>query len=193
MKLLILGILGIVGLFLIFNVPVLYDTIGNRVASMLAGYTGGGTAVDESTEDRILLTRWGIEWFKQRPLLGWGIDNYRIVLTTFHPNYPISYYAHNNYVELLVDVGVVGTLVYYYIHVKCMKSALKMRKHLTLEQFFFAGILFTIVLCDVGIVSYFDKYLQVILLGCWQVLTDKHFTNQGRSHNISLTGSDPQS
>lgn len=37
-------------------------------------------------------------------------------------------YAHNNYVELLVDLGLVGTVAYYYIYVSALIKGIKLKK-----------------------------------------------------------------
>lgn len=98
---------------LITKVPSLYNIIGRRLLDFLGIFFGKSIA-NSSTQERQYLIRTGIEFFKEKPLIGWGIDNYR---------YMNSYktYAHSNLVELLVDVGLVGTILFlriYYITLK---------------------------------------------------------------------------
>lgn len=59
--------------------------------------------------------------FKEKPLLGYGIDNYS-VLSRY------GTYSHNNYTELLVGTGILGILLYYYVYVKIFKYSNRIRK-----------------------------------------------------------------
>ena len=55
-------------IWVVFNVPVVYELVGNRIESMISGFNGEKT--DSSTSTRMYLIEEGIEWFKEKPLLG---------------------------------------------------------------------------------------------------------------------------
>ncbi|WP_176483799.1 O-antigen ligase family protein [Bacillus sp. FJAT-45066] len=63
----------------------------------------------------------GIELFKNKPFLGYGIDNYSIAST-------FGTYSHNNYIELLVSLGSFGLVFYYYIYVKTLSYSYRIHK-----------------------------------------------------------------
>ena len=58
------------------------------------------------------LIKLGINAFFDSPLLGIGIGNTRLVVLQ---NMGFDYYLHNNYLEILASVGVLGAIPYYYM------------------------------------------------------------------------------
>lgn len=63
---------------------------------------------------------WSIRWdyiaqawqgIKERPLLGWGLDNFRYVSAKFQsPGGGWSWYTHNHYLEMFTELGIIGGL-----------------------------------------------------------------------------------
>lgn len=49
-------------------------------------------------------TAW--KMFSQKPILGWGWNAFAILAG-------YGYYCHNNYLEIMVSMGIVGFLIYY--------------------------------------------------------------------------------
>lgn len=173
LKIISIVIVAMIGCYLLFNIPILYDTVGNRILSLISGLTGHKTVMDASAKTRMNLIFWGIEWFKKKIWIGYGIDNYRVVLHMYHSDYPLSFYAHNNYVELLVDVGVIGFSLYYFLYVLCFIKGFLQRKSLSKCQVLFIGVLLTLVINEYGLVSYYDKYVQILILLSWITINNK--------------------
>lgn len=170
-KIAIVLCIGILGYYFLVNIPFLYSMAGHRIESMISGLFGTDTTVvDSSTSTRLNLIQWGIEWFKKRAWLGYGIDNYRFVLHSYHPNWSLAYYAHNNYIELLVDVGIVGTLVYYLNYVRILLTFIKNIQKITNVELLFIGILVALMVSEYGLVTYYDKYIQILLLIIWMFI-----------------------
>ena len=74
---------------------------------------------DPSTQTRIIAWRTSFEAFKERPLLGWGPDNY-VVAYQLHYDPSLAKYgetwldrAHNKIFDLLVMYGALGTVAYF--------------------------------------------------------------------------------
>ena len=77
--------------------------------------------IEESTAARLIVWDIGFESFKDRPLLGWGPENFRF---GFEQNFDNRLYlkenlkeiwfdrAHNVFVDTLVSVGIIGLLAY---------------------------------------------------------------------------------
>lgn len=162
-------LIGIV-YFAIINIPILYDMVGHRIESMIAMLLGNTSAADASSITRFRLISWGMEWHKQKPLVGYGIDNYRAVLQIYHPDYPSSYYAHNNYVELLVDVGIVGLVLYYWNYILIFIRGIRYRNKITNYEILFLGMLVALMINEYGLVSYYNKYIQILFLLIWIVM-----------------------
>jgi len=64
------------------------------------------------------MVSWKISWsaFKERPLLGWGLENYILAFAKhYDPNWPITEWfdkAHSNFWEFSVTAGILGLLSY---------------------------------------------------------------------------------
>lgn len=71
---------------------------------------GGDKSGDNS---RVFLLLWGIDWFLEKPLLGHGINCFRVLSDQTLMFAGKNFYAHNNYIELLVGVGIIGFIIYY--------------------------------------------------------------------------------
>lgn len=95
------GFVVLVGAIAIMNVPVLYNMLGYRFVGVVSG-----TSVEGSYIGRSRMIKLGLEWFVRSPIVGYGVEAFRAMS-------PWNTYAHTNYVELLVDLGAVGVLIYY--------------------------------------------------------------------------------
>lgn len=161
---------GIIGYYALLHVPFLYSMAGHRIESMIAGMLGTDTLVDSSTSTRLNLIQWGLEWFRERKWLGYGIDNYRFVLHSFHSNWSLAYYAHNNYVELLVDVGLIGTIAYYFNYIRMLVISIGNIRKITKTELLFIGLLIALLISEYGLVTYYDKYVQIVLVIIWMYI-----------------------
>lgn len=132
----------------------LYETIGYRFEGLVNLMTGAGE-VDRSTLSRMGMINAGLELWNHRPVLGYGIDTYK-VMSGF------GVYAHNNYIELLADLGLVGTLVYYSYYVYIIPLLLA-RKTMDMEKWYWLGIMVALLIFDYAGISYNLFYVQLFL------------------------------
>ncbi len=158
------------GLFIIIMVAVcicvlklpIFEPIVQRFNSMI-NITNSSNMMntDSSTLERIKMFEIGWIQFSKTPFLGIGIGCSGIL--TFNE---IGYftYLHNNYIELLATVGIIGTLLFYnfYYHIfKKLKNMIKDRDSLAIITF----IILTIqIFMDFGSVSYFSKTTYIYFL-----------------------------
>ena len=169
-KIVVALLAGAIGYYALLHISFLYSMAGHRVESMIAGILGTDAVVDSSTSTRLNLIQWGLEWFKERKWLGYGIDNYRFVLHSFHSNWSLAYYAHNNYVELLVDVGLIGTIAYYFNYIKIMAISVANVRKIAKTELLFIGVFVALLISEYGLVTYYDKYVQVVLIIIWMFI-----------------------
>lgn len=110
--------------------------------------------VDASTEVRMDLIIEGLNVFYENPLFGIGIAN---------SSYAVSQqiYLHNNYVELLACVGIIGTILYYSVYVYLIYKLWKKRNKYSLVVLVI--FLLNLVL-DFAKVSYYDKGTYIYFL-----------------------------
>ena len=119
--LLIIAVLLLVFLYLIFNVELLYQVIGQRIEDVLLLFrTGEG---DSSSEKRISLIQYGWSLFCEHPVFGRGISTFYA-----YSKQGVGFlaYSHNNYLELLVGVGAAGLLLYYALPVRATAYSMKL-------------------------------------------------------------------
>ena len=109
---------------------------------------------DDSLEERQFLIRRAAELWAGSPLIGYGFDSFRSVSGT-------SCYAHNNYMELLANGGLLGLCLFYMIHIQILRRArwLALTQRLSLYCFV-AGLL----AADFGYVSYMSKQTVMLLM-----------------------------
>jgi len=81
----------------------------------------------------------GLFLFKQRPLLGFGINNFR---EYYGSKTGLYTYTHNNFLELLVGVGLLGFFIYYSIYI--ISFYLLIKKYFKTKQDIY--LLFNLVL-----------------------------------------------
>lgn len=145
----------------------LYNFIGHRIETMINGVLGIGST-DGSTMFRLELIEWGVQWFKEQPILGYGMDNYRYLLGFKNTWAGASgTYAHNNFIELAVNVGIVGSVIYYYIYYKIIYKLMKKLKVRNKTDIFILGFIIALLINEYGLVTYSSKYIQVVIAICW--------------------------
>lgn len=125
----------------------------------LFGSNSGITVVDKSTTERIYLIERAKEVWVEHPFLGVGWDNYR-----FYND--LQLYAHNNYVELLSCLGLVGFLIYYsYFARKIIYVFSNMIQHKRYsEDILFLGLSAGMFMQDVGTMTMYSRARMIILL-----------------------------
>ena len=159
-------LLAVVGMVLVFiallKVDFLYTLIGYRIEGMINGFLGAGE-IDASTTTRLGLIADGLTWFKENPIWGYGLSNFK-ALCAIYRSWGSVYYAHNNYVELLVDCGLVGTFIYYSLLIGLLIKGGITWKKLNAQQLMLLGMLLVMLICDYGMVTYFDIFSQLMYL-----------------------------
>lgn len=152
---------AVVGLsyYAMMHVEFAYNLIGRRIQSMISGFMGEAT--DSSTSTRLRLISNGLAWFRIKPWFGYGLSNFSAMNLMYNGS---VYYAHNNYVELLVDCGIVGTILYYFIYVLIFSETAKNKTLHRNAKSMLIGLLVCFLVGDYGMVSYNHAIFQLILM-----------------------------
>ena len=127
-------------------------------------YLSGHGAVGLSINQRTHLNSIGIDIFKDNPVVGIGIDNAKIVVER---KIGIKdYYLHNNYLEMLADGGVIGFIVYYWIHIFLISKLIKYNDLGNPEFSVCLVLLCLFLLMDMFMVSYLNKttYFRMMII-----------------------------
>lgn len=164
LHLFLLGIMAISVLVLLITDKNLYNIIGWRFESMLEYFITDKTASDTSLELRNYFIDFAKILFKEKPLFGQGFVNFSILLST-ESNINAETYAHNNYLEILADLGVIGLVVYYWFYitllVKLIINLVKSR-NATLSSLAIAMLISQLIL-EVGVVSMASFFPQIVI------------------------------
>jgi O-antigen ligase len=119
---------------------------------------------DSSYRTRAEMIQQGIQFWRQAPLFGNGTDAFRSLSGK-------GTYSHNNYVELLCDLGILGVTLFYALHAQVVVHALRVHRTLKISVCIFIGMM---VLADIGYVSYNSKQAIMILMLLMAVTTSRY-------------------
>lgn len=140
--------------YAIMHIPVLYGSIGYRIEGMIKGFQNGQG--DASTNARIKFIADAMRVFKENRWFGVGQDGYR------YENIYEPVYSHNNYVELLANLGILGFILYYSVFVVVLvKSFKQLRKNLLPMT-----TLIIMLIIDISMVSYSCEMSYVLFAFC---------------------------
>jgi len=121
-----------------------------RLFSMLSGENVNEGSINE----RASMAMDGLRLWMEKPILGWGTNQFRFISG-------YDKYAHNNYVELLSNNGIVGFTVYYLMIAALLVLGAKLIRHpdraKSAQGWFTLTALIVIIVWDFALVSYYSK------------------------------------
>lgn len=156
------------GYWLTMSVSSLYQLVGSRIETMLNGIRGVGE-VDASTATRLDLVEYGIEWFREAPWIGHGADGFRALMGTYHPD-RTAVYAHNNFIEILVDFGLIGLVLFYWVYVLIIGKGLARVSTLRPLQTMILSMMVALLIIEYGFVDYYSRVFMPFVAVAWVVV-----------------------
>ena len=118
-----------IGVFLAIVVGLLVWIGGAELSKRIA--TAGPGHSELSSDIRSYINRDGLRMFLKKPVLGWGLGTFPIVypeFRTFYTNFFVNE-AHNDYLQLLVEMGLLGFATMLWFVVTVYSRALKKIKN----------------------------------------------------------------
>ena len=152
-------------LYVIMNVEGFYNVLGKRFEGLFSLFTGKGEA-DTSSMLRDKFIENGKKWFLDKPLFGYGLNNYKVL--NLRATGEMTY-AHNNFIEIAVDLGIVGLIWYYAPFLVLAVKLLLSYKKGNINIYLFVSLIISVV-SHYGTVSYYGFYQNFILLLCFYVV-----------------------
>lgn len=145
--------------YAMMNVPVLYEAIGQRFEKLLSLIFEGEAQISSDVL-RISMIRNAVARWKESPIWGYGLDTFKYYNWEALGRF---YYAHNNYAELLYDLGIVGFLIYYGMMVRLTVRLWKLPKGLRDYKIFGLAIVLMMLVFDIGVVSFYGTFWMIML------------------------------
>lgn len=156
-KILIVCLILTIFYVLIMYVPILYNNIGVRLEEMFVILNGGDNSDGDDSRKVLIIS--GLMWFLEAPFFGIGINNFR-VLSGQRLWYATAFYAHNNYVELLVDIGIIGMLLYYTVYLQLFRKVNQVKLQ---DKQWMVAFICMLLFTDISHVSYYEVSLQLTI------------------------------
>jgi len=116
--------------FLALSLILLLWLGGSDLAERLAS-VNTGTRADLSTATRFTIDRDALKIFAQRPLTGWGLGVFGVIYPSYSSlstNLKVGM-VHNDYLQLLVEMGAVGFAIMLWFLIALFRSALRKLNH----------------------------------------------------------------
>ena len=144
---------------LMLNNPYLYSIVGNRMESLINQLLGNQVMIKGSSSYLREEYRHAaiIGWLKS-PIWGHGYDSFHFYNAIVNGH---NVYSHNNYTELLYNLGIIGFVVYYFEYLKLIVLGFK-SKIISVKAITIAGMM-GILLTEYGQVDYNASIIMIFL------------------------------
>lgn len=166
-KIIFFFLIILLGYNVIMSNDFLYQQIGSRLTTVFAFLGDSRVQGDFSTNERLYFLANGISLFKSHPWRGVGVNNFKAYVVGYMNTRRA--YSHNNYIELLSDVGIIGFALYYCNYIRLVVKAFKKyfkngRNNIDL---FVVAMLSMLMILEYGNVTYyFIQYHLVLVIVC---------------------------
>ena len=160
---------------LIMNVPAFYDVMGKRIEGLFNLFSGGGT-VELSAAERNQMAQMGLQQWTHSPILGYGFDSFKYYNQKMTGHF---YYSHNNYVELLYDLGLIGFILYYAFYFKLLKTGLFSKAVPMYARAFSVATAVSFLVYEFGAINYSSTPAMIMLAVAFAMQGCDGKTDQG--------------
>ncbi len=149
----------------------LYSNLMLRVKDI----SEGGTK-----DTREIMINYGIQLFKEKPIIGYGLDNFKAYFYT-------GSYSHNTYIEVLVSTGLLGAIIYFipYISltIKTLILSNKSNSNVSKEAKLFFGLMLVLIVLGMGVIHFYN-FNSMIAFGFLITFCSLHYCKGVKSQEI---------
>ncbi|OGY94211.1 MAG: hypothetical protein A2406_01905 [Candidatus Komeilibacteria bacterium RIFOXYC1_FULL_37_11] len=128
---------------------------------------------DATTETRLLTWQLSLRGFTERPILGWGVENFYLVFNKYFPNQIFKDAGsrvwfdrpHNVFLQYLVDGGILGLLAYLAIFIFALRNFWKHYKktHDPVTISIFGGLLIAYLVQNFFVFDSLNSYILLVV------------------------------
>lgn len=163
--------LAIILIPVIYQIPFMQEVFGKRLLAIF-----DDTIVDGSVLARDNARELAKVLFKNKPITGNGWNAVYINYASYWGNKDRSIYAHNNYLEIAADFGIIGIILFYWKFFACEISAvMKARKDDASK--FIAICIAVILILDYGQIT----YLYIYMISIFAILFKLFYFNEKKN------------
>lgn len=174
-NLIFICVFAIVFFVVVMNVDFLYEVAGKRLENMILAFLGAGGGTSEI--ERTFYADHAAGMFLEKPLFGWGTNSF--VTQMRQLEYSHVAYCHNNYLELLATLGIVGLVLYYSVQVRILiKGIAAYIRSCSLEVTLVLAVIIANMLGEFYFVSFFERFTQITILLMF-ILLNKSIQKEG--------------
>ncbi len=138
-------------LTILFSLSVIYYA-NDRVQQRVDDFSTNVLNFKSSDHGKLFGT--SIKLWKERPITGYGIKNYRVIcennkenISPKNINYLCSTHPHNTNLEILVETGLIGIIVFYFFLINIVVFVSKNKKYLDkYSKSFIFGSMFIVLI-----------------------------------------------
>lgn len=135
------------------GVEIFSESLKRRMEALIKSVTGQEN--DWSIYLRRFFINTGLNIFKEHPIYGIGVNNFAYYVKNF-TDYTVARYSHNNYIEMLSCLGIIGFALYYWFYSSLMIKLIKNVIHNRTDSLFIiiCSIMAVLMIMEWGVVSY---------------------------------------
>ena len=151
-KITLFAAIPVISFILLFKVPIVYNTIGMRVESMVLNMFNQENRLDgNSYLMRESLTETALSWISKKPFFGHGINVFEN---------KVGYGAENNLLQILVETGIIGAITYYSFLIPLTINIIKNKRKSKIIDLF-SILIIAILIQDYGSVTYSWQHMTI--------------------------------
>lgn len=176
----LMAIIGVmIVYYLMMHIEFFYNSFGRRFM-LLFNIFDEGAYVGNSIGNRLNAVELGMNAFIRKPIIGFGLGNFMVATG-------LRGYSHNNYIQILVDLGIVGIVLYYTFYIKNLFGMITTIKYNRSLTSMLLSMMLVIIVIEYGLVSFNSDYVQLVLmLGFYIVRINKDEKIKGLNQTYSL-------
>lgn len=178
-------ILGALLIISCIKIPSLYKIVGYRLEGFVNIFENSNN-VDSSTLTRMEFTKIGWDLFKSHPILGVGMNNFSYLSYNYYHTWA-QVYSHNNFIEILSNLGIIGFYLYYYLYLQSFLRLIKLMKKFKNSNFsnlysqaaFLFSCLIVLAIMNISHITYETECVQYMgmLIICGSILLNKKYND----------------
>ena len=94
----------------------------------------------------------GLQKWQESPLWGYGFDSFKYFNESVTGHF---YYSHNNFVEMLYNLGIIGFIAYYSYYIKLLFASYNGKNRISLSvRAFSVAMVISMMVYEYGAINY---------------------------------------